>query len=225
MQKSKKKLFDTNDSIHCTPEDTLKEWNDELDEIDRARQLEELGIHTIHVEITDDDYEEWCKYMQKFYKEMERRDIEIEIEKQKSLSNVRPTWNDMYMELAEVVAKRSKDPHTKVGAVLVKDNRILGIGYNAEPKNFTYNFDWNSDEKYDYVIHAELNAIANATFFGNSIEGSTIYLTLSPCHECMKLLVQYGIKTVYYKTEYKDFALTKKIAKFSNINLIKYYKD
>lgn len=217
MQKLRKRLLDTNDSIAHTPEDALNDWMDAFDDAMREAQLKEEGIETIKIEVDADEFDDWTKYIRNFYKQMKKIDDDNEYH--------RPTWNDMYMEIAEVVAKRSKDPHTKVGAVLVKDNRILGIGYNAEPKNFTYNFDWNSDEKYNYVIHAELNAIANATFFGNSIEGSSIYLTLSPCHECMKLLVQYGVKIVYYKTEYKDFALTKKIAKFSNINLIKYNKD
>lgn len=140
----------------------------------------------------------------------------------KEFKNERLTWNEMFMEIAEVVAKRSKDPKTKVGAVIVKDNHILGIGYNAEPRGFSYNFDWDSTEKYKYVIHAELNAIANSTFFGNSIVGSTIYLTLSPCSECMKLLIQYGIETIYYKNEYRDFEQTKTMAKYSNIKLIKY---
>ena len=74
----------------------------------------------------------------------------------------RPTWNELFMDIAKLTAKRSKDPHTKVGAVLVKDNHILGIGYNGEPRDFSYDFDWHSSEKYDYVIHAEMNAIANA---------------------------------------------------------------
>ena len=134
----------------------------------------------------------------------------------------RPTWNELFMDIAKLTAKRSKDPHTKVGAVIVKDNHILGLGYNAEPRGFSYDFDWNSKEKYDYVIHAELNAIANSTYFGNSIAGSTIYLTLSPCSECMKLLIQYGIGTIYYKDKYKDFEKSEKMAKYSNIKLIKY---
>jgi len=132
----------------------------------------------------------------------------------------RLTWDEMYLEIAKIVAKRSKDPHTKVGAVLVKDNHILSIGYNAEPKNCKYKFNWHSTEKYAYVIHAELNAIANATYYGNSIQDSVIYLTLSPCHDCMKLLIQYGIKKVYFLDIYKDFALTKKLAKSSGIKLI-----
>lgn len=208
MPKLKKRLLDDNDSIARTPEDAFREWQDEIDEAE-----------TINVEIHDEDYDDWCEYMQKFYKTMEEIDKDNEIAQQQKL---RPTWHDMYMQIAEVVAQRSKDPHTKVGAVIVKDFHILGIGYNAEPKGFAYNFDWNSSEKYDYVIHAELNAIANSTFFGNSIAGSTIYLTLSPCKECMKLIAQYGIKTVYYKKRYKDFEKSERFAKYANINLIQY---
>lgn len=219
MQKSKKRLLDNNDSIARTPEDALREWQEELDDVERENALREQGIETIKVEIAEEDYDAWCEYMTKFYKEMEKIDRENEIARQQKS---RPTWDDMYMEIAEVVAKRSKDPHTKVGAVIVKDNHILGIGYNAEPRGFSYDFNWNSSEKYDYVIHAELNAIANSTFFGNSIVGSTIYLTLSPCHECMKLLIQYGIETIYYKEKYKDFESSEKMAKYSKIKLIQY---
>ena len=133
----------------------------------------------------------------------------------------RISWQELFVNIAKEVSKRSQDPRTKVGAVIVKDNRILGIGYNAEPKNCNCKFDWNTSEKYDYVIHAELNAIANSTYFGNSLRGADIYLTLSPCHDCMKLLVQYEFKNVYYLKEYKDFELSKKIAEGCGINLIK----
>ena len=173
---------------------------------------------TMKIETNKDDYDAWTDYINAFYSSMKKID-----EDNKASNNVvRPTWNDMFMQIAEVVAKRSKDPHTKVGAVIVKDNHILGVGYNAEPRGFSYDFDWHSKEKYDYVIHAELNAIANSTYFGNSIAGSTIYLTLSPCSECMKLLIQYGISTVYYKDKYKDFEKSERMAKYSNIKLIKY---
>ena len=135
----------------------------------------------------------------------------------------RISWNAMFMEIAKVVSKRSKDPHTQVGAVIVKDNHILGIGYNAEPKNFNYEFDWNTSEKYDYVIHAEMNAISNATTFVADIRGSDIYVTLSPCPECMKLLIQYEIKNVYYLRKYKkSFEKTKFMAEHSNVNLIQF---
>lgn len=127
----------------------------------------------------------------------------------------------MFFEIAKIVASRSKDPHTKVGAVLVKDNCVIGIGYNGDPRNFSYNFDWHTSEKYDYVIHAELNAISNATRMGVNVNGADIYLTLSPCHECIKLLIQNGINNIYYLDEYKDIELTKKIAKYSEVQLIK----
>lgn len=138
----------------------------------------------------------------------------------KKKSNMRPSWQDMFFEIAETVSKRSKDPHTKVGAVLVKDNHIIGIGYNGEPKEFRYDFNWNSNEKYDYVIHAEMNAISNANYIGVNCSGADIYVTHSPCNHCILLLIQHGIKNIYFKKRYKDYELTKKIADNSNINLI-----
>ena len=137
------------------------------------------------------------------------------------MESKRISWSEMFFEIAKIVAKRSKDTHTKVGAVLVKDNCVIGIGYNGEPRNFKYEFNWSTSEKYDYVIHAELNAISNATRIGANVFGSDIYLTLSPCHECIKLLIQHGIRNVYYLDEYKDIELTQKIANFSDIKLIK----
>lgn len=133
----------------------------------------------------------------------------------------RPSWQDTYFEIAKAVAKRSKDPHTKVGAVLVKDGRVIGIGYNGEPRDFSYDFDWSSEEKYDFVIHAELNAIANACAIGANVAGADIYLTLSPCHDCMKLLIQHKISTVYYLEEYKDFDKTKLMSEHSKVKLVK----
>lgn len=117
----------------------------------------------------------------------------------------------MFVEIAKVVAQRSADPHTQVGAVLVKNNCVIGVGYNGEPKGFHFDFDWNSPEKYPYVIHAEMNAISNANRNGVDCNGADIYLTLSPCHDCIKLLIQHGIKNVYYLKEYKDIELTKQI--------------
>lgn len=131
----------------------------------------------------------------------------------------RPTWQETYFAVAKTIAQRSLDPHTKVGAVIVKDGVIVGTGYNGAPRGFQYRFDWYSEEKYNYVIHAEMNAIANAQAVGVSVVGADIYLTLSPCHDCIKLLIQNQIKNVYYLEEYKDIELTKKIADYSNINL------
>lgn len=136
-------------------------------------------------------------------------------------SQERISWERLFVEIAKLTAKRSNDPHTKVGACLVKDNHVLGIGYNGEPRRFDGVFDWHSKEKYDYVIHAEMNAIANACAIGANICDSTIYLTLSPCHDCMKLIVQHQIKKVCYIDEYKDIELSKKIAEACGIEMIK----
>lgn len=113
-------------------------------------------------------------------------------------NSFRPSWEETYFEIAKVISKRSKDPHTKVEAVLVKDGRILGVGYNGEPREFTYSFNWFTEEKYNYVIHAELNAIANACSIGANVTGSDIYLTLSPCSNCIKILIQHQIRNVYF---------------------------
>ena len=132
------------------------------------------------------------------------------------------SWKKMFVEIAKVVAQRSADPHTQVGAVLVKNNCVIGVGYNGEPKGFHFDFDWNSPEKYPYVIHAEMNAISNANRNGVDCNGADIYLTLSPCHDCIKLLIQHGIKNVYYLKDYKDIDLTKKIVENADgIQLIK----
>lgn len=133
----------------------------------------------------------------------------------------RPSWKETFIDVAKVISKRSKDPHTKVGAVLVKNNCIIGTGYNGDPRNFRYEFNWNTSEKYDYVIHAEMNALANACYNGCQVKDSEIYLTLSPCNKCILQLIQFGVKKVYYLTEYKDFELTKKIADNADIQLIK----
>jgi len=134
----------------------------------------------------------------------------------------RPSWKKTFIEVAKVVAKRSRDPRTKVGSVLVKNNCILATGYNGDPRNFRYRFNWYTKEKYDYVIHSEINCIANAVYngAGNAIKDSEIYLTLSPCNKCILQLIQFGVKKVYYLDKYKDFELTKKIADNADIELI-----
>lgn len=113
------------------------------------------------------------------------------------------SWDEYFMAIAEVVKLRSKDPNTKVGACIVKDNKILSTGYNGFPRGCDDNkYPWDKgnenevDNKYFYVVHAELNAILNST---QSVKDSTIYVTLYPCNECAKAIIQSGIKKVIYK--------------------------
>lgn len=161
---------------------------------------------------SNDDFINWQSYILNKYQDEAQEELH------------RPTWQETYIEIAKIVAKRSKDPHTKVGAVLVKDGRVIGIGYNGEPRQFKYKFNWHSAEKYLYVVHAEMNAIANACAIGVSCQNADIYVTLSPCSTCMKLLIQHGIRNVYYIDQYKDFDITEIMSNNSDVNLIKLKK-
>ena len=122
------------------------------------------------------------------------------------------SWDTYFMGVAKLSSLRSKDPATQVGACIVNhDRRIIGIGYNGLPKGMSDDeFSWDKEgdyvkTKYPYVVHAEANAILNAT---TNLKDSTIYVTLFPCNECMKLIVQSGIKEIVYvsnKDQGKDF--------------------
>lgn len=107
------------------------------------------------------------------------------------------TWHNYFMKMAEISALKSKDPRTKVGAVLVdENNRIISTGYNGMPKGFPDSqFIWDTDQKYSYVIHAELNAILYAR---KDLTNCKLYVTLTPCLECTKLIAASGIKEVYF---------------------------
>ena len=113
-------------------------------------------------------------------------------------------WDEYFMGIAFLSAKRSKDPNTQVGACIVsQDNKILSMGYNGFPNGCSdEDFPWNResadpyDNKYFYTTHSELNAILN--YRGGSLEGSKLYVTLFPCNECAKAIIQSGIRTVIY---------------------------
>ncbi|MBO5872832.1 MAG: dCMP deaminase family protein [Clostridia bacterium] len=116
------------------------------------------------------------------------------------------SWDEYFMGIAELSAKRSKDPSTQVGACIVStDNKILSVGYNGMPKACSDDeFPWdrqgsNLETKYFFVCHAELNAILN--FRGGTLEGSRLYATLFPCNECAKAIIQAGIKEIIYSCD------------------------
>ncbi len=112
------------------------------------------------------------------------------------------SWDQYFMGVAILSSMRSKDPNTKVGACIVnEDLKIVGIGYNGFPKGCSDDlFPWERkggflDVKYPYVVHAEPNAILNSTV---SLKNATLYVTLFPCNECVKLIIQSGIKEIVY---------------------------
>lgn len=125
------------------------------------------------------------------------------------------TWDEYFMGIALLSAMRSKDPNTKVGACIVDDdNKVVSIGYNGMPRKIDESkISWNKgeglDSKYLYVCHAEFNAILN-TRNGSSLKGCTLYVTLFPCNECSKAIIQTGIKeVVYLDNKYQDETTTK----------------
>ena len=123
-------------------------------------------------------------------------------------------WDEYFMGIAMLAAKRSKDPNTQVGACIVsQDNIIISTGYNGMPKGCSDDFfPWDrtgeqDQTKYPYVVHAELNAILNAN--GRDLRGSRIYVALFPCNECAKAIIQSGVKEVYYLSDkYADSMAT-----------------
>ena len=116
------------------------------------------------------------------------------------------SWDEYFMGVALLASQRSKDPSTQVGACIVDGGkRILSTGYNGFPMGCSDDeFPWNRDEKlgetkYNFVVHAELNAILNAG--GKSLVGSRIFVSLFPCHECAKAIIQSGVKEVVYLSD------------------------
>ena len=118
------------------------------------------------------------------------------------------SWDDYFMGLAHLSALRSKDPNTQVGAAIVdQDHKVVSIGYNGMPRGCKdEDFPWEReggflDTKYAYVVHAELNAILNSP---RPVSGCTLYVSLFPCNECAKAIIQSGIKKVIYESDKYD---------------------
>ena len=115
------------------------------------------------------------------------------------------TWDQYFMSIAHLSALRSKDPNTQVGACIVNSDKVIvGTGYNGLPKGCSDDeFPWGNvgdtlDTKYAFVVHAELNAILNS---GVSLKNATIYVSLFPCNECAKAIIQSGITKIIYEDD------------------------
>ena len=140
------------------------------------------------------------------------------------------TWDEYFMGVAQLSGMRSKDPNSQVGACIVsQDNKILSMGYNGFPMGCSDDdFPWARDgeeleTKYLYVTHSELNAILN--YRGGSLEGSKLYVTLFPCNECAKAIIQAGIKTIVYgQDKYADTPGVKASKRMLNAAGVRYYQ-
>ena len=137
----------------------------------------------------------------------------------------RPTWHEYFMMLAKLVSVRSTCNSRKIGAVIVRNNRILATGYNGAVHGAPHCSDKGPDfclrrsigahdaEKYNYCLssHAEVNAVNQAARFGTPLENATLYCTLEPCNWCFKQLLQAGIREIYFESPYdsknRDFDL------------------
>ena len=138
------------------------------------------------------------------------------------------SWDEYFMGVAKMSALRSKDPNTQVGACIVSnDNKILSMGYNGLPRGCSDDeFPWAREgddlhTKYFYVTHSELNAILN--YRGGSLEGAKLYVSLFPCNECAKAIIQSGMKEVIYmQDKYAGSDTTKASKKMFDMAGVKY---
>ena len=137
------------------------------------------------------------------------------------------SWDDYFMGIALLSAKRSKDPNTQLGCCIVSpDNIIMSIGYNGFPRGCSDdNLPWERsgelyDTKYPYVVHAELNAILNSN---RDLRGCKLYVGMHPCNECAKAIIQCGIKEVYYLIDkYHDtqeYKASRRILKMAGVKV------
>ena len=141
------------------------------------------------------------------------------------------TWDEYFMGVAKLSGMRSKDPHSQVGSCIVsQNNKILSMGYNGFPSGCSDDkFPWAregddpEETKYLYVTHSELNAILN--YQGGSLEGAKLYVTLFPCNECAKAIIQSGIKTVVYGSDkYADTPAVRASKRMMDGAGVRYYQ-
>ena len=139
------------------------------------------------------------------------------------------SWDEYFMGLAHLSAMRSKDPSTQVGAVIVdQEHKVVGIGYNGLPIGCSDDeFPWDREggmleTKYAFVVHAELNAILNST---RNLHGCTLYVSLFPCNECAKAIIQSGIRKIVYEDDKyataDDVIASKKMLNAAGVELVR----
>jgi dCMP deaminase len=132
-----------------------------------------------------------------------------------NIEDERPSWETYFMDIAELVAKRSTCLRRSVGAVVVKDKRVLSTGYNGAPMKVSHcrvtgcmreQMKIPSGERHELCrgIHAEQNAIIQAAYHGVSIKKADLYCTNLPCSICAKMIINAGIRTIYYLSGYAD---------------------
>lgn len=147
----------------------------------------------------------------------------------------RPSWDEYFMEMTKLTAKRSTCLRRKVGAVLVKDTRVISTGYNGAPSGVTHcevtgclrqKLNVPSGERHELCrgLHGEQNAIIQAALHGVSTEGATIYCTTKPCSICTKMIINAKISRIVYEEHYDD-ALADELLKDTDIRVLQFKKE
>lgn len=139
----------------------------------------------------------------------------------------RPSWDEYFMELAQVVAKRSTCNRRSVGTVLVRDKRILTTGYNGSPPGLPHCTDAGClmlDNHCVRAIHAEQNAIIQGALHGIDLRGATCYVTSSPCVHCSKMLIAAGVKRIVYLDNYTE-AIGQEMAREAGVILERFERE
>lgn len=146
------------------------------------------------------------------------------------MSDSRPSWDEYFMSITELVAQRATCVRRKVGAILVRDKRIIATGYNGAPSQISHCLDVGclraekgipSGERHELCrgLHAEQNAIIQAALHGVSVEGATLYCTNMPCSICSKMLINARVIKILYKEGYAD-SLSSSLMAEANIPFI-----
>lgn len=147
----------------------------------------------------------------------------------------RPSWDDYFMEMTKLTATRSSCLRRHVGAVLVKDTRVIATGYNGAPAGVTHcevtgclrqKLNVPSGERHELCrgLHAEQNAIIQAALYGVSTEGATLYCTTNPCSICTKMIINAKITKIVYEEYYED-SLADELLKDTDIRILQYKKE
>lgn len=147
----------------------------------------------------------------------------------------RPSWDDYFMEMTKLTATRSSCLRRHVGAVLVKDTRVIATGYNGAPVGVTHcevtgclrqKLNVPSGERHELCrgLHAEQNAIIQAALYGVSTEGATLYCTTKPCSICTKMIINAKITKIVYEEYYED-SLADELLKDTDIRILQYKKE
>ena len=153
--------------------------------------------------------------------------------KRKKTVDPRPGWDEYFMEIAQVVAKRSNCSRRQVAAVIVQSNHINSTGYNGTPRGVKNCFDGGCprcagrDKSGEHLeeclcVHAEQNAICQAAYYGHATAGATIYVTISPCLTCAKLIINSGIKEVVYGGDYPYLDTVEQMFRQSGVKCRRY---